>query len=652
MSDVYSMQRLSYVFMLIFSFLASNRIPAKSWPVYKGNFYFTGNNDEIIVKNKRIRWIFQADKKVDNPIVSDGFLYFTDRNKNLYCVSELSGSLIWKYNLKLLSRKFDPSRRAPGKIRYPLIKGDSLFITDSSLIYSINKKTGRVQWARAGSVRAGGKFARRKYAHIYSTPLIVKDAIVYGSRKKFMARNIYNGRLLWVHNNIQSFSAFPTVYENTVYTQSMNYLKGVYTIYALNSVNGQVLWKQNLPKPFKIFSPVVYQDNLLIPVNDTLYALDKNDGIIKFTKKYENLITSAPSFTDNEILLTIGNKDLFILDAKTGRIKSKKLTTTYPNSPYFVTIRDHFYLSHIVYRNRERKKTTYTKLIHGEFLGERPIWEFESALPGSPSQPVASKGVLFLPVGKYVIALGKPPKTKKTGDDYLSFLKNGKMPGTDESETKITALIVNNKKPETTSIVSKIPLRKIKVQLVGKDKPGKITVVAKKRFRGETVFRKRYEVKDGATFEIPDDDDIEIVASATNYIPLKKYVTKKDSSIPLDFKKAEKGASIDMQSIYFESGKAYLKEESLDILDQLVKLLKVKKELNLVVIGHTDSKGSPRYNMGLSIRRANSVKAYLCKSGVALSRVIAKGMGEKKPVASNKTPIGRKKNRRTEFVFN
>ena len=415
------MRCLSYVFMLIFSFLASNRILAKSWPVYKGNLYFTGNNDELIVKNKRIRWIFQADKKVDNPIVSDGFLYFTDRNKNLYCVSELSGSLIWKYNLKQLSRKFDPSRRAPGKIRYPLIKGNSLFITDSSLIYSINKKTGRVQWARAGSVRAGGKSARRKYAHIYSTPLIVKEAIVYGSRKNFMARNIYNGRLLWVNNNIQSFSAFPTVYENTVYTQSMNYLKGIYTIYALNSTNGKTLWKQNLPKPFKIFSPVAYQNSLLIPVNDTLYALDKNNGKIKFTKKYENMITSAPSFTDNEILLTIGNKDLFILDAKTGSIKSKKPTTTHPNSPYFVTIRDHFYLSHIVYREVSRKKTTYTKLVHGEFSGKRPIWEFESPLPGSPSQPVASKGVLFLPVGKYVIALGKPPQTKKTGDG--SFLE-------------------------------------------------------------------------------------------------------------------------------------------------------------------------------------------------------------------------------------
>ena len=49
------------------------------WPIYKGNIYFTGNNDEIVIKNNNLKWLFQADEQVYNPIVSDGRIYFVDR---------------------------------------------------------------------------------------------------------------------------------------------------------------------------------------------------------------------------------------------------------------------------------------------------------------------------------------------------------------------------------------------------------------------------------------------------------------------------------------------------------------------------------------------------------------------------------------------
>ena len=78
----------------------------------------------------------------------------------------------------------------------------------------------------------------------------------------------------------------------------------------------------------------------------------------------------------------------------------------------------------------------------------------------------------------------------------------------------------------------------------------------------------------------------------------------------------------------------------------------MKHAINLevvIAIGHTDSIGADAYNQKLSVRRAESVKAYLVTKGVAPNRVYTEGKGEKQPVASNKTKDGRAKNRRVEI---
>jgi OOP family OmpA-OmpF porin len=69
----------------------------------------------------------------------------------------------------------------------------------------------------------------------------------------------------------------------------------------------------------------------------------------------------------------------------------------------------------------------------------------------------------------------------------------------------------------------------------------------------------------------------------------------------------------------------------------------------VIAIGHADSIGSDAYNQRLSMRRAESVKAYFASKGVEANRVYTEGKGEKQPVADNKTSDGRAKNRRTEI---
>ena len=101
--------------------------------------------------------------------------------------------------------------------------------------------------------------------------------------------------------------------------------------------------------------------------------------------------------------------------------------------------------------------------------------------------------------------------------------------------------------------------------------------------------------------------------------------------------------------VLFDFDKAVLKPEGKSKLDDLATKVKAINLEVVIAIGHTDSIGSDAYNQKLSVRRAESVKAYLVSKGVEPNRIYTEGKGEKQPVASNKTKDGRQKNRRVEI---
>jgi len=101
--------------------------------------------------------------------------------------------------------------------------------------------------------------------------------------------------------------------------------------------------------------------------------------------------------------------------------------------------------------------------------------------------------------------------------------------------------------------------------------------------------------------------------------------------------------------ILFDYDSANLRSESRSTLTDLSNNFKQYPDEVFDVEGHTDSTGTSEYNMGLSQRRADSVRSYLSQGGVPISRINAVGYGETKPKASNTTPEGRQLNRRVEI---
>jgi outer membrane protein OmpA-like peptidoglycan-associated protein len=113
----------------------------------------------------------------------------------------------------------------------------------------------------------------------------------------------------------------------------------------------------------------------------------------------------------------------------------------------------------------------------------------------------------------------------------------------------------------------------------------------------------------------------------------------------------EVGQSVDIENIYFETGRAGLKPESYRSLSALIEFLNEYPNVRVEIGGHTDNVGSAQVNQRVSEERAKAVADYVIENGVSPERVVSKGYGFSKPKASNRTAEGRAQNRRVGFTI-
>jgi len=117
-----------------------------------------------------------------------------------------------------------------------------------------------------------------------------------------------------------------------------------------------------------------------------------------------------------------------------------------------------------------------------------------------------------------------------------------------------------------------------------------------------------------------------------------------------------KGAIVDhrgcwvVKGVKFDYKKWDVKPQFNTNLDNIIDILKNTPDLNIRVEGHTDNIGSEKYNLNLSKKRAESIKAYLVGKGIDESRITSIGYGFSKPRAGNDTKEGRALNRRAELI--
>jgi outer membrane protein OmpA-like peptidoglycan-associated protein len=135
------------------------------------------------------------------------------------------------------------------------------------------------------------------------------------------------------------------------------------------------------------------------------------------------------------------------------------------------------------------------------------------------------------------------------------------------------------------------------------------------------------------------------------------YMDKQAEELRKDLEGAEiervgEGIKITFDSgLLFDFNEYSLRAETKDNLEELAETLKKYEKTEVLIEGHTDSKGSNAYNQDLSVNRAQSVEDYLDYLGVKSRRMMVQGYGEEQPVASNETKAGRQQNRRVEIAI-
>jgi outer membrane protein OmpA-like peptidoglycan-associated protein len=117
-------------------------------------------------------------------------------------------------------------------------------------------------------------------------------------------------------------------------------------------------------------------------------------------------------------------------------------------------------------------------------------------------------------------------------------------------------------------------------------------------------------------------------------------------------KEEERGLVVSLSGgVLFRSAESSLLPSAQVKLDSVTKALLSVSERNIIVEGHTDSRGSESYNQDLSQRRADAVREYIVKRGYPADRIQSHGMGKGSPIANNASPEGRANNRRVEIVI-
>lgn len=120
----------------------------------------------------------------------------------------------------------------------------------------------------------------------------------------------------------------------------------------------------------------------------------------------------------------------------------------------------------------------------------------------------------------------------------------------------------------------------------------------------------------------------------------------------LQTEQTDRGVVITLGDLSFESASPTLLPEAAANIEQVATYANGQYAgREIMVEGHTDSRGSADFNLQLSQDRADSVKAALVAAGIAAERITALGLGEDFPVDSNESEVGRSRNRRVEIVI-
>ena len=307
----------------------------------------------------------------------------------------------------------------------------------------------------------------------------------------------------------------------------------------------------------------------------------------------------------------LGDFDIFKSELKNGNW-TKPQNLGYPiNTPKF---ENYFFLSH-------DKKRAYFSSVRPEGVGNSDIC-FVTFL-----DPPLKKEV---PI---VVAKDEPVKEVQLGDEFADAMVSL------QKDLGFASQLVGK-------VIDGDNAKALKAQITLID--NKTNTVIERVYSSDSTGEFKIVLPHGGNYGINTSVDGYIFNSLNFEVPMYSDFQEIETAILMQ--KVTVGSKVVMKNIFFDIGKAELKNESRGELEHILDLLENNEGVKLQINGHTDNSGNPQTNKALSAQRAEMVMAFLVARGVDPARLKAVGYGQEKPIVSNDDEQGgRAINRRTEI---
>ncbi len=617
-------------------------------------WYSTAISDSIWSEAKRMPFPFNTARS--NAIVSisqDGKEVLI---KGIYS----KGKVNWlKRGLSTVAKTGDSSWAKPKKMKVPgyskknkgafsnsfkSTDGNTLLLTYTTqwnkevLDLYISRKSEKGKWGKPKKIKNVND-----YGSIEAPFLSADNKFIYFSANRFNGELFDIMRVSRIDDNYRNWTD-PVVMSDTINSVAwdsyykMN-IKGSWA-YFCSDKNGNTksdiyrvkLFEEN---PFVIVSGIVINTTKNAPLSSRYVFTILADG------KIADSVKINPDSASFKLKLPLGRKYFISADVKNFVATQEIIDMT--------GVREYTEIT----RNLKVAPVPYV-LVQGKLLNRKTNSKIPSyALPRVALDGVITDSVIIdLNNGTYKIKVpyGSNHSLQVLADKYTPDVEYLNLNAIDEYQEMNKNLYATEVKLMAT-LTGKILGRKSNKPL-----PAKLETKVKVN---DVVFENvRINKTTGEYFmEIPIGQTYIVNAAASKYFPVFESIDLSRESTPVKIYKdlylspLEVGSSVKLNNVFFETGKATLKEESFIELDKVVNFLNEYPEVKIEIGGHTDNVGKPDKNLILSDNRAAAVANYLQGKGIADDRISSKGYGQTKPVVPNTTPANKSKNRRVEFTI-
>lgn len=306
----------------------------------------------------------------------------------------------------------------------------------------------------------------------------------------------------------------------------------------------------------------------------------------------------------------LGDSDIFKSEMKDGNW-SKPQNLGYPiNTPKF---ENYYFLS-------LDKKRAYFSSVRPEGVGNSDIC-FVTFLDPPPKKETP------------VVVKEEPKREKPVGDEFADAMVSL------QKDLGFASQLIGR-------VIDADNAAALKAQITLVD--NKTNTVMERVYSSDSTGEFKIIIPHGGNYGINTSVDGYLFNSLNFEVPMYSEYQEIETAILMQ--KVTVGSKAVMKNIFFDIGKAVLKNESFGELEQILDLMENNPGIKLQINGHTDNSGDPQTNKVLSAKRAETVMAFLLTRGIDPARLKAVGYGEEKPIVSNDDEQGgRAINRRTEI---